>query len=325
MDKFFKHFYKELKNIKIKLDYKIMNILPIVYANFITNIKIIKYSINAYYIYNIYVNRKEYSKNILNFVLTSKIKFNNFLFNFYNKLNLKKDFELKNVELYKNLTEKIDVNYYFKNNKIKIINDDLIRNIYVYYYKDFIDDKDIRLKIYYIYNDKEYILYYSYHRLYNNYNKIKFEIPYPPYTKDILENYRNDVIKPNYVISTKTNLLYLLFNIESKDINTIILNNYMPSEYNYDKLKKYFNMIHGPLNDFGILYSCPIKISWILKENNINTFDTLLIKFLNMYFDDEKLDLFEHKIKITKENIEQILISDRMKYILNEKNKQIIH
>jgi hypothetical protein len=307
-----------------------MNIIPLIYANLITNMKIIKYSINGYYIYNIYSNRITYGNNILNLLLNSKIKFTKFtnlIYKFYNKLNNNtKDYELKNAELYINLSEKINVTDYFKNNTIISIDDNLICDIYVYFYKKIIDNKDIRLKIYYTYKNKEYILYYSYHRLYNNYNKIEFEIPYPPYTENILNNYRKDIIRPNYVISSNKTLLYSLFNIESKDIDSIILNNYKTNEYNYDKINKYINMIHGPLNDFGILYSCPVKLSWILEENNveIETFNSLYIRFLNMYFDEEKLDLFEHKIELNRDNIDQILISNRMDYILNEKNKEII-
>lgn len=119
--------------------------------------------------------------------------------------------------------------------------------------------------------------------------------------------------------------------MESKDIQNIIIN-----DVNYDKdssLYKYINMIQTPFNDLGLLYRCPVKLGWLLYENNIdiNEFKNFELKYLNMYFDEECLDLFEHKILINKDNFydniknsdilnENILISERMKYIINKKN-----
>ena len=82
-------------------------------------------------------------------------------------------------------------------------------------------------------------------------------------------------------------------------------------------------MIKTPFNDFGILYNCPIKLKWILYENGIDiySFSKFYLKFLNLYFDEEKMDLNNHFIEFNQDEIDNILISDRMKEILIQKNK----
>lgn len=296
----------------MKFPQNIIKFFPLIYANFITNMNSIKYSINSIYIYDIYKNRMEYVNIFLNIILSTKMKITNLINDtFYVKPEI---FQLQNAELYINLNDKYNVLDYIKNNNIDKIDDDLITEIIEYYnIKYIINNEDIRLKIYFKYKLHEYILYYSYK---NN----KLYIPYPPYNEEILDNYRKDVIKPYHIEGDTKNILYSLFNMESKDIDSISLDCDL---FNYDHLIEYIKMIHGPFNDFGLLYNCPIKLKWILSENNIDIdrFKSLTIKFLNMYFDEDKMDLFEHKIELTKEKIDEIVISDRMKYILSQKDK----
>ena len=292
----------------------IIKVVPFIYANFITNINFVKYSINSIYVYDIFKNRNQYFNNILNNVLNAKIKITNLIKDkFYNK---NQKFQLQNAELYTNLVDKYSVLYYIKNNNIDKIDNDLINKMIEHYNIKYNDNEDIRLKIYFKYESCNYILYYSYKNKFSN----KLYIPYPPYNEEILDNYRKDIIKPYHIEGDKKNILYSLFNMESKDIDSISLDCDL---FNYDHLIEYIKMIHGPFNDFGLLYNCPIKLKWILSENNIDIdrFKSLTIKFLNMYFDEDKMDLFEHKIELTKEKIDEIVISYRMKYILSQKDK----
>jgi hypothetical protein len=292
--------------------------LSFIYINFISKIRFLKYSINIYIAYDIYKNRINYGNNILNFILNTKIKLRTIINDLYKKNE--PEYKLINAELYKDLTNKIEITNYFTDKKINVINDNLIEQLFIKYNLEYVANKDIRLKIHFIFHNKNYILYYSHNRLYNNYNKIKYEIPYPPYSNEILSDYRKDIIKPNYVISSKKNLLYSLFNMESKDIDYVELNDHTKD------IHEYVNMIHTPLNDFGLLYCCPVKLSWLLYENNIDikNFKSFLIKFVIMYFDEEKIDLLEHKINLTIDDIDNIIISERMKFILSEKDKEII-
>ena len=96
------------------------------------------------------------------------------------------------------------------------------------------------------------------------------------------------------------------------------------TEITNKKLLEYINKIKTPFNDFGLLYHCPVKVKWILEENCIskNNFQSLYIKFFNMYFDESILDLKEHYINI--KNINDYIISDRMYSELTTKNNEII-
>ena len=109
-------------------------------------------------------------------------------------------------------------------------------------------------------------------------------------------------------------MFYSLFNIESKDILLTCIN-----DLHCERLYKYFNLIKTPFNDFGILYNVPVKLKWILAENNIDmyAFETLYLKFLNVYFCEKEFDIKEHFIKMSKHDLEQIFISNRMIEMLN--------
>ena len=99
--------------------------------------------------------------------------------------------------------------------------------------------------------------------------------------------------------------------MESKDILNVLLNN-----VDNNHLLEYFDMIQTPFNDFGILYKNPIKLSWVLEENKIDNFESLEIHFLNVYLNEENMDLMKHFIKLNNEDLDEIIISKRMEYIL---------
>jgi len=215
-------------------------------------------------------------------------------------------FILNNVLLYKNLTDNHDVTAFFKNNSnTSVINKDLIKDIYKTQNIEFEDNNDIRLKIFFTYNNIDYIIYFPFN--------IDTHIPYPPFNETIMNNYRNNIVNPTYVDKKNTNL-YSLFTIESKDMLYIKINDEIRND-----LMKYFMMIKTPFNDFGILYNAHVKLLWVLYENKIDvdTFESFHLKFLNMYFDENEMDLKEHIIDLTKNDIDKNIISKRMETILN--------
>jgi hypothetical protein len=291
---FFKVLYKEScvafdKFLNKYEDYLIL--IPLVYNNIYLNNNIINL---CYFIY-FYKNRNYYLSNIIDFILNIKLEINKIF-----KTNL--NFTLKKVLLYTNLRDNIDVTKYFIS-KMDIINKNTIDNIL----PNNDNNDDIRLKLYFKYNNIDYIIYIPYNTLTYSY------IPYPLYNESILNNYRNNIVVPRYVEQSNKKKIYSLFNLESKDILYVKINN-----IEYDK--KYFEMIQSPFSDFGLLYGIRIKLLWILSENNINidTFEKFELKFLNLYFDEDAMDLKEHLITLTKDDINKYLISERMKGIISK-------
>ena len=177
--------------------------------------------------------------------------------------------------------------------------------------KDLFEHPDCRLKIVFYYKKDKYILYYSP-------NLTKNFVPYPPYTEKIITDFRTDIVYPTHVNQNEKKVFYSLFNIDSKNIAKIEIDDKCVSS----DMLRYFNEIKTPFNDFGLLYNCPIKLKWILQENNINIsiFKKFYLLFLNVLFDEDTLTLKEHFINMTDADIDNILISDRMKEILQKKN-----
>ena len=288
---FFKIFHKETITLFNKFN-------PLLYIE-----NIIEYIINN--IYNVF-------NNILSNILSSiLIVFNNVLnYILYIKLYImslfKKQikFNVNKVILYTNLRNNFNVTLKFKNNIKDIINNDIILNMYKSENISFIKDENIRLKIYFEYDNINYIVYIPY-------SNEEFYIPYPFYSEDILKNYGNNIVKPLYLDNKKK--IYSLFNLESKDILNVKINN-----IENKNLMNYFEYLKTPFNDFGILYNIPIKLIWILIENNIeiDDFNNFELNFLNMYFDEELIDLKEHFINLNKNDINNFIISNRMKSIL---------
>jgi len=254
------------------------------------------------------------------------------IYDFFQYLFINNNFILNDVELYTTVSKKYNIKFYFDNYEINKIDAKLIYDIYKFYRINFEDNEDIRLKINFTYNNNNHILYYPLHKqIFKDFAEDKYYIPYPPYNETIISNYRKNIVNPIYYTSTKKSILYSLFMIDSKNLHKVELskqndkiNNYYTTLLN-DKLLKYFNKIKTPFNDFGLLYNCPVKVKWILVENSIKikSFKKLFIKFLNMYFDDENFELKDHFINLT--NIEDFVISERMKSELLIKNNEIIN
>jgi len=272
--------------------------------------EILQYTFSTLLICNLYIYRVYYINSIINIYSTIKYK----LYSLYRK---KKTFNITKVLLYTNLEDNYDVTRLFHRNIVKTykIDIELILNFYSSLNILFKYNDNIRLKIYFNYNNIDYIIYYRYIPYLNNYY-----VPYPPYSEEIMNNYRHDIINPFYQTITKKKYFYSLFNMESKDIEKIEINNEMKND-----LLKYFAMIKTPFNDYGILYNVPVKLLWLLVENNIdiNNFYKFYLKFQNMYI-NENFELNEHFIEMNKEDVNEFIISDRMKEIMEIKNKDMI-
>lgn len=278
----------------------LINIIPFVYANFISTNKIIYYSVNSIYLYYFIYNYQDIGHKLLDNILRIKLYLKD-------KFYKKNDFVLSKVLLYIDLENNLDVTEYFKKKNIKILDSNLIIQLYHYKKLIFSYHPDIRLKIFYSYKNIDYISYLSY-RLNNS-------MPYPFYSELIMEDYRNDIIYEKYTKNIKKKYFYSLFSMESKDINIVKINN----EENRDLLK-YMKMVQTPFYDFGILYNNPVKLLWVLYENDIKDFNEFYLKYTNLYLDEEEFELKVHEIKLT--DPESIIISERMNNILKIKNME---
>ncbi len=265
------------------------------------------------YLYTLYNIKYD----VLDYILEIKITLKTYYENYFTNNNLN-GFILNKVELYTNLTTNYDVTEYFEG--INRINKKLITDIYKFKNLTFDENCDIRLKIYFTYDQHEYIMYFPYDILLNlnlNINDDNIEdnyyLPFPMYSDKIINDFKIDYILPYHMKEKTKKEFYSLFHIESKDILMISINDCHNME-----LMKYFNKIKTPFNDFGILYNVPIKLNWILSENNIDitTFNNLYFKFLSVYLCEIEFDLKEHIIKMNENDLDKIFISERMKQIL---------
>jgi len=264
----------------------------VITENIISNNTIVKGTINILYISYLYKENLLYD--IINdtrkIIIDLKIYILSFIQN--------KKFQLKDALFYNDLKNHYDVYSFFKYNKVVSLNDNLLDNIIIYnnipiYYSD-----NIRLKLVFLYDNREYILYHTYN---NN------DIPYPPYTEEIINKYRSDIILPYYPVRNKKKSLYSLFSISSKDISHVKVNNIVS-----DSMKDYLLSIQTPFNDFGILYNMPVKLAWIISENNITQFNHLYVSFVNCYFDEDNMELQDHEIYMTKEDLKKNIASTIM-------------
>lgn len=305
--------YNYLKtNALINKNYKYLIFFPIWYINTYFKYTSLKFLINTSFItYFTYENRYY----LLDKLIMYKINIENYINNIYKK----PDFQIKEIWLYTDLKQKYNVINYFKYNNVVKINTQIIADIYKYINIKFLFNNDIRLKIEFYYKNKEYILYYSLYKLIydTNSENSKFYIPFPPYNEHILDKYRKNIIVPTYEYYTQ-NKIYSLFNIESKNIEYIKINNKIIKD---KSICNYFNKIQTPFNDFGIAYLSPIKLIWALAENNIdiNNFENFELKFLNMYLNEDTFELMDHYIKLNKNNINNLIISERMLNVLKLK------
>lgn len=294
--------------------YSAFYIVPLLYF-MLFNINIIQtmYVINIY-LYEVINNQNiilKYIKYIMNFILDNILNIKIFINNFY-KSCLNNNFIMTKILLYTDIDNFIDITSFFNNNIISRIDRNLIDVIYKEYGMNNNKNKDTRLKIYFKFQQIEYIVYFPYEITVDK-DLNEYYLPYPIYNKDIMDKMKNDIILPYYKDEKSKKQFYSLFHIESKDILLTCINDIHDKE-----LCKYFNLIKTPFNDFGILYNVPVKLHWILVENNvdINTFDNLYFKFLSVYFCEKEFDIKEHSIIMYKNDLDKVFISERMKEII---------
>lgn len=319
---------KEFLNLCVKTynifskNYVYTSFFSVIYVNLIPTNILIKNVINITSLVNLYINRKIIFEKSIVFTINSYCLIKIYIQNVYNKYfkKVNPDFILESAILYSTLVKNYDITNYLKNKNITKIDKYILLQCFNDNNIDISNlDNNVRLKLIFFYKDNKYILYYGMEKLLN----IDIDyIPYPPYNEEILNNYRKDIINPYYTKESNKNLLYSLFNIDSKDILEIKIDNNQ-EKLDHNNIINYFQMIKTPFNDFGILYNCPVKLKWILYENGIDiySFNKFYLKFLNLYFDEEKMDLIEHFIEFNKDEVDNILISNRMKEILIQKNK----
>ena len=239
----------------------------------------------------------------------------------YRYLFKKEDFIIVKALLYNNLYDYKVITNEFCNNRIrqKYICNKVITEIFEKYKSNDLKEDRInqRIKIEYLFKNKMYIMFIQNNQhkkddyirglLRHNSNQELFEkqiIRYPFFSERIIELYKKNHIFPHFV--NKKVKPYNLFAIDCKDIESIYVN-----DINYTKqLMPYLEKIHSPLNDFGLLYMCPVRISWMLYENglSIEEFKSIKIKYTNYFLDEENYDLVEHYI--TKYDYNDYLISD---------------
>ncbi len=235
------------------------------------------------------------------------------------------DYNLHKVELYINLIEKQDVTYEFDVENYKFVDVMTFRQLISKYYPNIdlrnyslVNRENIRLKFTFEYQDKEYIFYYPYvHKMIIE-NDVTGHLLYPMYNEKIMEKMRSDIVLPYYNENKgMKNSLYGVFNIDCKHIQEMKINNKKCEV----KMMEYLEKIKTPFNDFGLMYHCPVKISWMLIENgyNINDIENVEIRFLKGYMNEETFDYKEH-VFITY-NINDYFITDYMMEKIKKKNE----
>ncbi len=166
------------------------------------------------------------------------------------------------------------------------------------------------IKFCYQYDEKKYILVYDDEMAEQN-----IRIPLPFYDEERIANFRNDIFEPYYMKHSKDASLYSLFHIDCKRIKSVKYNG-VEDSFLLNELCKY----QGLFNDFGILYQGRVKVKHILHEDQVEKLKSLEIEFEAPYFDEDTFDIIPHKIVL--HHGEDIIISERMKSILERRNRE---
>ena len=256
-----------------------------------------------------------------------------------------------------NIEQKTDIKVYFDkyNKDITAINEFMFKHLFDYLK---INDADVnyselRIRLTFLFAEKEYILFVPYYSKQYFIDKSAIDIdntntdtqilytktilPYPPYTNEIMENMKKNIVVPFYENtdnrgtsiskSNKTMNLSNFFCMDCCDIEEayLILEGDNITQKLY--IKNYMDKIKTPFCDNGSIYNIPIKISWIVKDfmedykndeiDENMVFKNIYVKYLNYYLDEENNELDDHIINI--ENVNGYLISNIMKTWLSSK------
>jgi hypothetical protein len=261
--------------------------------------------VDNFCITKIYINDK---------INTNKNIINNLLYKIGYYKNTHFEYELLNAYLYVDLSKRINIKSFFTTNhdinNIDKINKQLFLQIYNYFNIEFQDNIHLRIKLDFVFCDKPYVLYIPYY--------LEDNIPYPPYTNKIIDNYKNNIVIPYHKISNKKYPLYSFLSMNFREIDECKIH------YNDGitiDIKEYVKKINTPFNDMGILYNCNIPILWVCIDNsiNINYFKKICLKYSNYYFNEEKMELEENIFECN--DLNSMFLSPYVKeYIDNKSN-----
>jgi hypothetical protein len=253
-----------------------------------------------------YCRIKIYISNKIN---NNKNIFNNLLYKIGYYKNTHFEYQLLNAHLYTNLSQNYNITSFFNNNyDIDKIDKKLFTRIYEDFNIYFDDNENIRIKLNFIFCNKEYILYIPYN--------LKNEVQYPPYTNEIMDKYKNNIVTPIHETYNKKYPLYTFLIINFKDIDECKI---YDNNDSYIDIKDYIKKINTPFNDMGILYDCCIPVSWVCNDNyiNIDNFKKICLKYSNFYFNEEKMELEENIYE--SNDLNNTFISPIMKIYIDKK------
>jgi hypothetical protein len=232
------------------------------------------------------------------------------------------DMKIRKVELYGGQgMKKKDVTTKIK--KMSVYNQELIEFLYKLEYGiDIVrceDKKNVRLKIYYEFMQKEYIQYLSYETILK-YEGEKSILKFPWIKKDSIELYRKDIVEPYFWEMRGKFVLYSLFMVECKNMVIYIKKRGEEMKEMRWRERDYIEKIKTPYQDFGILMNTPVRMSWILEENGIDReeVESWKMVYMNDYLDEELMELRKHEKE--SKNVEDCLVTERVMEIVKRKN-----
>jgi hypothetical protein len=303
--------------------------IPIIYLNiFSNNYERLRF-INLLYVMNLYQLKNDVLNDLVNLYAHTKYYMNSWANKGY------PEYYLNRALFYINLKDSIDITEYFRNNNIDRLDNDFFDMILekegIHMTAEYMTD--IRIKLEFTYNNIPYILYIPYVYKVHKYKldgvdkkSIKtiedkdIYMKYPPYTNEIVNDYRNNIVIPNYEDNNKRYRFYNFFTIDCKDIDEAYV--LIVSGDKID-VRDYISKIQTPFNDNGLIYHVPVKISWLCNDNDIevNGFAKLYIKYSNFYLNEDEDDLAMNDHVICKESVNDYVLSDIMKNYMNSRNK----
>jgi len=292
--------------------------IPVIYTNIYTSHA--TNFINFMFLMNIIINYETFLLGTVDnycrikYYITSKIKnnkniINNLLYKISYYKNTHFEYQLLNAHLYTDLSQNYNITSYFNNNyDIDKIDKNLFTLICDNFNIKFEDNIHIRIKLNFIFCNKEYILYIPYN--------LKNDIQYPPYTNEIMDKFKNNIVIPIHETYNKKYPLYTFLTINFKDIDECKI---YYNDNSYTDITDYIKKIATPFNDIGILYDCSIPVSWICNDNYINTenFTKICLKYSNYYFNEEKIELEENIYE--SNDLNNIFISPILKIYIDKK------
>lgn len=291
------------------------NIYPSHATNFINFMFIMNISLNykTFFLDSIdnYCRAKIYIYSKIN---NNKNIINNLLYKIGYYKNTHFEYQLLKASLYTDLSQNYNITSFFNNNyDIDKIDKNLFIQIYYKFNLKFEDNAHIRIKLNFIFYNKEYILYIPYNLKNNNY------IQYPPYTNEIMDKYKSNIVVPIHETYNKKYPLYTFLTMNFREIDECKI--YYNNDSNID-IKDYIKKINTPFNDMGVLYGCDIPISWIYNDNDVSTenFKKICLKYSNFYFNEEKMELEENIFE--SNNLNNTFISPILKEYIDKKIDQ---